>query len=502
MSDEQLAYLCSGLFLALFLVLFFVLHLPKRAQQIGTTALSVLVVFGDVSLDDEQKESQIQSITIKLLVKLVQFLAGLMVAFLLPAIALYILEKAELVVVAQVTQQLLSVPFLIVSTLIGILVWIVVKQRSKSHVTKVGKGFEVRYSSVEKVLHLFAFATRDIQLALAKIEDRFLLRTVSPQSSQPVFITALPRAGTTLLMDLCFNTGKFATHTYRDMPFVLVPLLWRRFAQRFMSKASEVERAHGDGMLVGLDSPEAFEEILWMAFWQEQYHGQQIAVWPDYAKSRFDDFFIRHQRKLIGSSSGRDRDLRYLSKNNLNIARVEFLLQMLPDAKVLIPFRSPTAHCQSLLRQHLNFLTIHQQDEFSKLYMAGVGHFDFGDNLKPVNFEHWVEHSTSRCAEDIVYWYEYWCACYRHLVAIESDRICFVDFDKLCQQPEAELRRIADFIDLSDAQLLVQQAGLLHSSNMAGEEDSELPLELANRVASLYRTLKQRATDSSIDDHN
>ena len=29
----------------------------------------------------------------------------------------------------------------------------------------------------------------------------------------------------------------------------------------------EIERAHGDGMTIGYDSHEAFEEVLWRAFW-------------------------------------------------------------------------------------------------------------------------------------------------------------------------------------------------------------------------------------------
>lgn len=497
MSNPLVIYMSTGLLIALFLLLFFCLRLPKKARQLGHTALSVLVIFGDVSLNDEQKETQIQLITLQLLGRLLLFLASIACAFLAPLLVLHLLETAEITSSTQVIERLLSLPFLLLSTLVAVLLWRRVRSRHGSGVAKVGKGFEVRYTGVEKVLHLLAFATRDIQVLVSKLEDKLLLKPTAQQPHQPVFISGLPRAGTTLLMDLCFNTGAFATHTYRDMPFVLVPLLWRKFSNRFMRKSSEVERSHGDGMLVNLDSPEAFEEVLWMTYWQDQYHNQQISTWPPYCKSRFDDFFIRHQHKLAATLSSGGVSKRYLSKNNLNIARVEFVLEMIPDAKFVIPFRQPTLHCQSLRRQHVNFLDIHSQDEFSRLYMAGIGHFDFGHNLKPVNFEQWLSTASAGSAEELTYWYEYWCACYAHLLSIKSDRVCFVDFDRLCQQPERELNRIADFIGLEDRALLVKQAGLVEARATAADDFSHLSAPLASKLSSVYYTLQMRATTQS-----
>ena len=53
-----------------------------------------------------------------------------------------------------------------------------------------------------------------------------------------------------------------------------------RFAGRFNRAAgTTAERAHGDGVEVGLDSPEAFEEMLWMAFWPEHYRENAILPW-------------------------------------------------------------------------------------------------------------------------------------------------------------------------------------------------------------------------------
>jgi len=86
-----------------------------------------------------------------------------------------------------------------------------------------------------------------------------------------IFIAGLARAGTTALMRLFYETGEFCSLTYRDMPFPLAPLLWKKL-MRFSAREQGLrERPHGDGIFVGFDSPEALEEVFWRVFCGEQY---------------------------------------------------------------------------------------------------------------------------------------------------------------------------------------------------------------------------------------
>ena len=64
-----------------------------------------------------------------------------------------------------------------------------------------------------------------------------------------------------------------------------------------------------------------------------------------------------HIKKIIALRSGSaGKSLRYISKNNLNIARLGYLLRLFPDARIVIPFRDPIQHAASLLKQHLNVI--------------------------------------------------------------------------------------------------------------------------------------------------
>jgi hypothetical protein len=358
-------------------------------------------------------------------------------------------------------------------------------------------AFENRYSFMERVLHRLAFATWGAQLSLADLEDRIFKAELSGiEVSRPVFVTALPRAGTTLLLEICAGMDEFASHCYRDMPFVLVPMLWNRFARKFQRSDQPRERAHGDGMLVGFDSPEAFEEMVWKAFWRERYRSDRIAPWEaDATDPFFEDFFRSHVRKIIalrqeGISSVAAR---YVSKNNLNIARLPLVERCFPDAAILVAFREPLQHAASLLRQHKNFLKIHREDRFARKYMAGIGHFDFGENLRPVDFDGWLGRRADPNTEALSFWLEYWTAAYVFLCEHSTPNVHFVCYEELCAQPGRALETIADRIDVNHRDAFLAQASRLRLAKPGPVDQNGTEAHLVDRCKEVYAELRSRA---------
>ena len=333
-------------------------------------------------------------------------------------------------------------------------------------------SFENRYSVLDRLLHHLAFSTRKAQIGLADVKDViFRARLACYELDRPIFITALPRAGTTLLLELCVASGAFASHTYRNMPFVLIPMLWNRFSARFRRADTPRERAHGDGMLVSVDSPEAFEETAWIAFWPQRYKHDRIIPWQEEEDGVFRDFLEKHFKKIIALSAPEGDSMadlpnappRYISKNNLNIARIAWLARNFRDALFLIPFRDPMQHCASLLRQHLHFLEIHRCDPFAKSYMEGIGHFDFGDNLRPVDFGGWLDTSQHHNPGEMDFWLAYWCAAYRSLLEEATERVRFLHYEAFCVDPQLGLERVADFINIEHKNAFLAQTARIHA---------------------------------------
>lgn len=353
-------------------------------------------------------------------------------------------------------------------------------------------SFENPYSALDRLLHRLAFASASAQVAVADMEDRmFAAELEGIEISRPVFVAALPRAGTTLLLEAIESLPEFASHTYRNMPFVLCPMFWDKFTSGFRRTIESQERAHQDGMLVNADSPEAFEEMVWKAFWKGQYREDRIHPWED-DDADFFDFLRNHMRKIIALSRSRTAESsRYLSKNNLNIARVGVLAKNFPDATIIVPFRDPLQHAASLLRQHRNFLEMHRNDRFARQYMAGIGHFDFGENLRPVNFNAWLDRATQADPENIGFWLEYWFETYTELA--ERPEIHLVCYEDLCAAPHETLRWLSDVLQVRDADALLEVASRIGDPRPHPVTMESSVANLVERSNELYQRLRRQA---------
>lgn len=347
--------------------------------------------------------------------------------------------------------------------------------------------FKSNYSTANKILHRFAFSSQRAQIVLSDMEDDLYKSKIQGiEIIEPVFITGLPRAGTTTLLDLFARSGAFAAHSYRQLPFVHTPMLWNAFSKRLAGDEAPQERSHGDGILIDADSNEALEEMLWLAFWKKRYRGKAIDVWPEQAKPDFDAYFKQHLRKIIALSAPEHR---YVSKNNLNICRLPYLRRLFPDAHLVVPFRQPLQQATSLLNQHLNFLERHRDDKFARDYMAALGHFDFGENLKPVNFDGWFEQTAYR-PDTINFWLSYWYHAYRYIANnAPATRVLLLAYDRLCADPAPALERLSRATNISPNHGLHQLHADIRQPKDKQEQRESCDRPLLEECEALYQQL-------------
>jgi len=309
---------------------------------------------------------------------------------------------------------------------------------------------EERYTLVERLVHRLAFASPQVQRAAEDIEMALYRgRVVALPATPPVFVTALPRAGTTLLLEALNEFPEVATHTYRDMPFVMAPLLWAQISRVFQKRAEFRERAHADGMLIGYDSPEAFEEIIWRTFWPSKYHKGRIDIWQaDDGDVDAAIFFSEHFKKIRMLRAAAPFRARYVSKNNGNIARLAFLPHLFPGGTILVLLRDPVEHACSLWRQHRRFTALQREQKFVAEYMSDIGHYEFGSLHRPYMFPDIENIVETMGPDEPDYWLRYWLAAYRWVTA-HAAAVRLVSYEGLCRAPRESLGNLADELGLA-----------------------------------------------------
>lgn len=269
------------------------------------------------------------------------------------------------------------------------------------------------YSWLQKKLHHFALSSNFMREVMFDVESSAISTNQSVDNH--VFVSGLARSGTTVLLNALYESNEFASLSYQDMPFVLAPNLWSKLS---LNKKDNnlVERAHGDGIKVSTESPEAFEEVFWMTF------AEDIKDTREKFKNFVQLINHRYEKK------------RYVSKNNQNIRRLELISKIFPNSKILIPFRNPIQHAYSLLSQHKRFIEDSKQDKFISNYMKWIGHTEFGLHYIPI-------HDKNLCFEDdlsINHWLEQWHLTYKHSFdnLKNNGNVYFICYEKLCNTSE------------------------------------------------------------------
>jgi len=265
----------------------------------------------------------------------------------------------------------------------------------------------------------FFAGTAGLWRKLADIESAAVRERVEDiPLDRPIYVTSLPRSGTTIVTEMLERHPEVTSHRYSDFPNVWTPY-WRNYLLQKTRREVPVptERAHRDRIQVSNDSPEAVEEVLWMHFFPGQHDPVRSQVLgPENRDPEFDAFYRDHIRKLLAVRGAN----RYLAKGNYNVARISYLLSLFPDARFLIPVRDPVHHVASLMKQHELFRTASEQDPRVGRQLAMAGHFEFGPVRRAVLYEDpqageaiataWRE---GREAEG---WSLYWAATYRYLL--------------------------------------------------------------------------------------
>lgn len=296
-----------------------------------------------------------------------------------------------------------------------------------------GAGSSAEYSATDRFLHRLALGP--LAEMLHDIEKARFLRSAPEDTGRHVFVTGLARAGSTILMREIHRTGDFGSLTYADMPFVLAPNTWAQLSRKGQTPGEKAERAHGDGILVDTNSPEALDEVYWRVF----AGGDYIAA-DGLSPHEPDADQIGGYRDLMRLVLRKTGAARYVSKNNNNILRLPSLAAAMPDAVFLVPLRKPLDHAQSLLAQHKRFL---DADAFTQDYMTWLGHHEFGATHRPFRFGAKVTGDPMT----IDYWLRLWTDTYAALDKAEAGaaNVVFVPYEALSADP-AVWRAVAEKI--------------------------------------------------------
>lgn len=285
------------------------------------------------------------------------------------------------------------------------------------------------YGAMAQLFHHLILDHYHIGQALLNRQIKGVKHPVEDGAVSAVLVTGLARAGTTALVRTLSERGPFRSLDYSNMPVLLAPRLWAKFYRA--SRKEQQERAHGDGIKVGLASVEALEEYFFKVVTGDRFLKKDRLVRHELSTEENEQY-----RKYFKSLCKPGEV--YLAKNNNAVLRLPSLLAQNPDMKVFVLVREPLEHAYSLYKQHLKFSEEQSEDPFVLTYMNWLGHHEFGQGQLP--FDLGVV-GAGRDREKLDFWLERWVEYYSYAQGLGG--VEFIRYEEFLARPSQVVERIA-----------------------------------------------------------
>ena len=338
----------------------------------------------------------------------------------------------------------------------------------------------IRHSFTDQLLHRFALQSRAFRRFCFTRECERNGLKFEPQREN-LFVAGVARSGSTALLNSLYASEAFASTCYRHMPFVMAPSLSKLVAAIPGKATNEIERRHGDGIRVDLDSPEALDGV----FWSTYLHRDDDRATPhDPGEQLLSRYAMFIENLLLHSARNR-----YLSKMNQNIELIPGLTRYFENSLILLPFRDPLQQAASLLRQHHNFTHV---SSYETRYLRWLGHHEFGATHTGFN-ESPAQTPSKHSIDDLDYWLEQWQNAYSYLSRLVDRHANLLPlcYERLAASPDA-WRELAQRIGVDIS------GDLFSNHNNPGiESTAAFDVALLDSCRILYARLGEQARERS-----
>jgi len=221
-------------------------------------------------------------------------------------------------------------------------------------------------------------AAAPLFVGVGNLESKVLGRRLKDaRVDRPVYICGLPRAGTTITLQMLSEHPDVGTHKYADFLMPYAPYWWNKIYPKVPVNAmnTPVQRVHRDRIEVTRNSAEMGEEILWERFFPRIHDESSVSVLDDASSNpSFERFYREHVAKLL---MVREKP-RYVSKAIMCVLRMKYIRKMFPDARFLLYVRNPVDHCASLIKQDRIWDEMLRDDPRQLTIIELTGHHEFG----------------------------------------------------------------------------------------------------------------------------
>jgi hypothetical protein len=125
--------------------------------------------------------------------------------------------------------------------------------------------------------------------------------------------------------------------------------------------------------------------------------------------------------------------------------------------------------------------------------MKWLGHFEFGENFKPINYGGWLNKGVDLSCIDEEFWMQYWIAAYTYLLTHKSRNVFLIDFDELLCEGRPYLERISEYVGIIHKEKLIEGSRTLRLPTTHSQDRHSWSSSTWNAAQDVYTELRRLA---------
>ncbi len=289
-----------------------------------------------------------------------------------------------------------------------------------------------------------------------------------------IFVTGMPRSGTTILTHIISNFDEIGSFNYSDLPFIKTPFLWSKINKLYYYGNKPIERVHGDRLQLKLSSPDAFEELIWSQNIKDYKDGNFSEILNhDYKNDKLELELKRAINKILILRKKKV----YLSKGNYNLFRINYLRKIFKNSYFLICLRNPLNVIESSVKIHKRFLEFDYKHKYFTEEMSELCHFEFGKNrispFKDINNYN-----------EFKYYENQWIRTHQLILEkyLDLENVFLINYDKLIIDPVKSISLISKKINEKYKENLIDTVNIITNNNYTNS--TEIDCDVVKKIYS------------------
>lgn len=301
---------------------------------------------------------------------------------------------------------------------------------------------------------------------------------LSEFNSGHIFLSGMPRSGTTIITHILSNFEQVGTYNYSDLPFFKIPFFWSKFKKYYYLNNKNINRPHGDGLKINIYSPDAFEELIW----RENLENYNSGGFFKYLDSNYDNLLLKQEliRNINKILLIRKKNI-YLSKGNYNIFRINFIKKIFKNSSFIICIRNPIDVVNSSIKTHKKFIELNDENKNFEKEMSELCHFEFGKNRINITNENFENNYD--------YYLNQWKIIHNliKLKYLNTSNVYLFDFDKFLLDPAESILKLSKKVNLNYTDKINNYIKM--NVDLRNKNEKKLEPLFTEEVATLYKEL-------------